>query len=96
MKPGEAQSVGEIIARILDNQDSRPEFDRQKACWLWGELLGPTVNRLTTRRYISGTQLHVYISSGAIKNELMYMLDPLVKRINETVGANIITKIILH
>ncbi len=96
MKKTEARRVGDIIAEIIDGGDSRPEFDRQKACWVWGELLGPSVVRVTARRFVLDDTLHVYITSPAIKNELMFMTDALVGRINSAVGAPVIKKIIIH
>lgn len=97
MKKTEARTVGEIIDEIInDGADHNPEYDRQKIAWLWGELLGPTVVRVTTRRYVEGDTLHVYISSAAIKSELTFMLDPLVKRLNDTVGRQVIKHIRLH
>lgn len=96
MKRIEPQTVGEIISRIMAGEDRGQCYDRQKIAWLWGEILGPTVNRVTMRRYVEGKTLHVYISSAAIKNELMYMSEPLVKRLNEAVGREVIDKICLH
>jgi len=97
MKRSEARSVGEIIGEIIDSgADTRPEYDRQQAIWLWSRLLGPTIASVTTRRYVEGDTLHVYISSAAVKSELTFMLDPLVKRINEAIGRTVIRKISLH
>lgn len=97
MKRTEARSVGEIIGEIIDSgPDARPEYDRQQASWLWSQLLGPSITRVTTRRYVEGDTLHVYISSAAVKSELAFMLDPLIKRINDTIGRPVIRKISLH
>lgn len=96
MKRTEARTVGDIIREIMDGADNKPDFDRQQACWLWGELLGPVVNRATVRRYVQDKTLHVYITSAALKNELMYMTDRLVERINDELGAPLINKITIH
>ena len=97
MKRTEARRAGEIIGEIIDSgEDTRPEYDRQQASWLWGQLLGPSIVRVTTRRYVDGDTLHVYISSAAVKSELTFMLDALAKRINDSIGRPVIRKIALH
>lgn len=96
MKKTEARRVGDIISDIIESGGSQPEFDRQKICYLWSELLGPAVTRATSRRYIEGDVLHVCMTSAALKNELSFMTDALVTRLNDAVGAPVIKKIVLH
>lgn len=96
MKKTEARRVGDIISDIIDDAGTRPEFDRQKVCYLWSDVLGPDITRATTRRYVEGDVLHVYMSSAALKNELSFMLDLLVERLNLAAGDSLIKKIILH
>lgn len=96
MKRTDAIAIGDLIARVMDDPDTRPTFDRQKASWAWGEVLGPSVVRVTSRRYVEGDVLHAYITSAAIKSELSFMLEPLVEKINQAVGTPVIKKIILH
>lgn len=96
MKRTDPIAIGELISRVMDDPDSRPNYDRQKASWAWGEILGPTVVKVTSRRYVEGDVLHAYITSSAVKSELTFMLEPLVEKINQAVGAPVIKKIILH
>ena len=68
----------------------------QKACFLWPEIVGPGVNRYTTRRYVERGVMHVYITSAVLKNELSYIRTRLVEQINRAVGSDVITSIIFH
>ena len=96
MKRKEAIPVGEIIRRAIEQTGKSDEFDRQQACFLWGEIVGPAINRQTTRRWIDRDTLHVTIASAALKNELLYLTPALVDRINSTVGRPVITRITIH
>ena len=58
--------------------------------------MGPAINRYTARRYIEGTTLHVFITSASLKNEISYLRPQLVSRLNEAVGKDIITDIMIH
>lgn len=88
--------MGDIIRDIIESGGSQPEFDRQKVCYLWSELLGPEINRATVRRYVDGDVMHVYMSSAPLKNELSFITDALVERLNSAVGSPVIKKIVLH
>lgn len=96
MKRTEALAVGDILKAMIESGGDSGEFDRQKAAFLWSEIAGPTINRVTTRRYVDGDTLHVYISSASIKNELAYMTNGLADKINESLGRRVIKKIALH
>lgn len=96
MKRSEPLAVGDILQAMIESDGDTAEFDRQKACFLWSEIAGPTINHATTRRYVDGDVLHVYISSGPLKSELAYMVPGFVEKINEALGRRIIKKIAVH
>lgn len=88
--------VGKIIEEAIRTSGREDDFRRQKACYVWADIMGPTINRLTTRRWIDRDQLHVVVVSGPLKTELSFMSDSIVRRINEAVGSDIITRLIIH
>lgn len=96
MRRTEAKSVTEIIAETFGQGDNSERFDLQRASLAWTEVMGPEVNRQTFRRYIEGSTLHVHIVSAALKNELIYQKDNIIRNINRTVGRDVLTDIIIH
>lgn len=40
--------------------------------------------------------MHVHIDSAALKNELSYLRDTLVRQLNEAAGKEVINAIIIH
>lgn len=96
MKRTEAESIGDILRGFLDTPDSRDQLNRQKVSYFWSRVVGPEVNRHTTRRYVEGNTLHVYIDSAAIKNEMAFAANSLIKILNNEVGVSVIDKIIFH
>ncbi len=97
MKRTDPRLFADIFAEGMQRAGLTDTYDLQRASYLWAEVVGPTVNRLTTRRYIddNGT-LHVYISSAPLKSELSFLTDTLIKRINNAVGKNVLKSIIIH
>ena len=96
MKRTEAESIGDILRGFLDTPDSRDQLNRQKVSYFWSRVVGPEVNRHTTRRYVEGNTLHVYIDSATIKNEMAFAANSLIKILNNEVGVSVIDKIIFH
>lgn len=96
MKRTEAESIGDILRGFLDTPDSREQLNRQKVSYFWSRVVGPEVNRHTTRRYVEDRVLHVYIDSAAIKSEMAFAANSLIKVLNNEVGASVIDKIIFH
>lgn len=96
MKKHYAMSVGEIIDSAIARTGNRDEYFRQQVCFMWQEVVGPTVNRYTMRRYIDGSTMHVYISSASLKNELRFRTAELVAALNRLVGKDIVENIMFH
>lgn len=96
MKVTNARVIGEIINDEINTLGLRDNFDAQKASYIWSEIVGAEINRLTFKRYVDNGKLHVYLSSAAVKQELAYRRDNLLKHINNAVGREIINDIIIH
>ena len=96
MKRTEAQSIKDIIDAVINESGMNNSFDEQKLCYLWPEVVGPGINRYTTRRYVENGVFHVYLSSASLKNELQFHRSRLIEELNKAAGRNVITNIILH
>lgn len=96
MKRSEAQSIKDIIDVALTQSGISSTIDEQKLCYLWPEIVGQSINRYTTRRYVENGILHVYISSAALKNELQFHRTRLMDELNRATGKNVITNIVIH
>lgn len=96
MKRSEAQSVRQIIDAVLRRDDIRGAALAHRAAWLWGEIVGPEVNRRTGRRYVAGGVLHVHIEGSALKQELSFMRQAIVAHINRALGEEVVSDIHIH
>ena len=96
MKRTEAQQVGDIINHFLKEEHLEGKFDEQRALTLWGEIVGPGINRYTVRRYVSGGVMHVTLSSAPLRNEMMLTQSSLIAKINKAIGRDVIQEIVFH
>lgn len=96
MKRHEPRLLVDIIKESLRGDGLELRFNEQRVIYLWPEIVGPGVNRYTTRRFIDRGVLHVYMSSASLKNELSFMRASLVEALNRAAGSDVITDIVFH
>jgi hypothetical protein len=96
MKSTDAKSIGEIMAEYLNPAKLDDSINARRLEALWPEVVGPYINRQTVRRFVSHRKLYVQITSAPLRNELMLNRSSLVRRLNETTGADVIDDIIFR
>ena len=98
MKKIEPQQIGEIINEAFRYAGQTENVERHRALINWVNVVGSGVNQLTTRRYVTDAGvMHVYITSAAVKNDLMFMRSQLLDALNSYAGSpDAITDIVIH
>lgn len=96
MKRHDPQSVGDIIRLAIEQAGDKDTFARRHASYLWPEAVGPAINRLTTRRWLEGDTLHVCIASAPLRNDLAFLTQTIINRINSLAGQKAISRIVIH
>ena len=96
MKRHYPEHVSDIIGKAIDSVGATDTFRRQNVCYLWSEIVGPTISHVTVRRWMERDELHVVIASGPIKQELSFMTSGIVEAINRAVGSQVVSRIVIH
>lgn len=96
MKRHEPMLVGDIIQSAMRRTGNEDTFERQRASALWPEVVGPSINRQTSRRWLNGSELHVAVTSAPLRNDLTFLSASILDKINSLAGRDIITKIVIH
>lgn len=96
MKRTDPLSLRQIIDRVMDTSARRDDILAMRAASLWADVVGPGVNRMTSRRYVSKGVLHVYLTSGPLKSDLSFRRAEIARAINDILGLEIVKEIRLH
>lgn len=96
MKRREALSVGQIIEQAIAHTGNRDVYLQQQACFIWPDVVGPAINRCTTRRWVDKDMLHVCLTSAALKSELTFLAPQVVDNINRILGQRVISRLVIH
>ena len=91
MRKQQAQSIGDVIAEYLRESGlEKPLLERQVVA-SWNDLMGDTVARLTRSVEIQNGVLRVRLSSAALKAQLFECRHELIKKMNDSVGCEVVT-----
>ncbi len=96
MKRTYPRHIAAIIDEAMERAGLTDSLNEQRASAAWVDIVGPGINRYTTRRYVDHGVLHVYLTSASLKNELSFSRAPLIEAINRQVGAPVVTEIVFH
>ena len=96
MKRTDPQSIRQIVDQVLDAQVGRTAILEHRASFLWPQIVGSGINSHTTRRYVAGGVLHVYIDSAPLKGELEFQKTRIVEAINEAIGSEVLKSLAIH
>ena len=96
MKRTYPRHIAAIIDEAMERAGLTDSLNEQRASAAWADVVGASINRYTTRRYVDHGVLHVYLTSASLKNELGFVRDRLMDAINRWVGADIVKEIVFH
>ena len=81
---------------MLDSYHLREKFNQAQVQGNWAKIMGNTIAKYTTDVYVKDKVLHLYISSAALKNELLIMKEKVIERVNEALEREVITDVIIR
>lgn len=84
------QSIGQAIMDFLkENQLEQPLLERQLVA-KWGEVMGTLVSEMTRSVEVKNGVLYVKVKSAALRQQLFECRFEVVKKMNDSIGAEVI------
>lgn len=96
MKRTYPRHIAAIIDEAMDRTGLTDSLNEQRAAAAWADVVGASINRYTSRRYVDHGVLHVYLTSAPLKNELGFVKSRLIETINRWVGVDVVKEIVFH
>lgn len=91
----EPKSIKTVLQDLVSQKQLKRGIETLRICNAWGEIMGKNITNYTDEVRFSNHTLYVHLRSAALKMELSYRLETLVKRINEHLGGIFVKKIVL-
>ena len=88
------QSLGDAIREFLHSFRLEDKLNETRLITSWEKIVGPLVAKHTQNLYIKNRILFARIDSCALRNELCYSKEKIIRDLNREVSADIIEDIV--
>ena len=89
-------SLGDALRKFLQQSQLKGSIQALQIEEVWEQIMGKTVARYTDKISIHGQTLHVHTTVAALRQELLYQKDTIVKRVNEALGEKVISEVVIR
>lgn len=96
MHSRDAESVGALVMRLLRNEGLETPLNERRLVNSWTQVLGPDIAAYTKNVYIRNQVLYVELASSVLRQELLSGKQRLIRCLNDSVGAQVITDIVMR
>ena len=92
----DVKPLGDLIKEFYEQHRGSDYMDEVKAINSWSKVVGQFIASHTIDLSIKNHVLFVRVDSDALRNELSYSKSLLLKNLNEIVGREVLSEIVLN
>ena len=90
------QPIQDILKEFVQANNLQNGLDKVDVKKAWTSLMGNGVNNYTTAIELKHETLYVQLSSSVLREELSYGNEKIIKMLNESIGKDVIKKLVLR
>jgi|UniRef100_UPI00404AED20 hypothetical protein len=88
--------ISTILQEFVEANHLQTGLDKVNVQDAWAQMMGNGVNNYTTSVQLENDTLFVQLSSSVLREELSYGKEKIIAMLNESIGKEIIKKLILR
>lgn len=88
--------VQDVFKMMIEEMGASEKFGEAKVINLIPELLGTAISNKIEERYIYDKKLYLRTYSAPLKQELLYIKDAILNKIQDQVGMDVITDVVVR
>ncbi len=89
-------SLGEALKEFISTNKLQKGIDKVLVKEAWASLMGNGVNNYTTAIDLRNSTLFISLSSSVLREELSHGKSKIIALLNEELGREVVTKIVLR
>ncbi len=89
------QTLGDALSEFTGKKKYKNPVNEIRIINFWKELMGDLVDRYTEKIYLNRQTLFIKVGPDALKNELLYSRDLIIKKINLNFKTELVKKIVI-
>lgn len=86
-------SLKDALLQMVEHYRLRSRLTQVRIHKCWATVMGPTIAQYTSEIKVRKSKLFVTITSAALKQELSYGKDKILRNLNDELGEDLITDI---
>ncbi|TXD85099.1 DUF721 domain-containing protein [Subsaximicrobium wynnwilliamsii] len=90
------QSISDILKEFVDSNRLQSGLNKVDVQDAWAKMMGNGVNNYTTAVQLDKDTLYVSLSSSVLREELSYGKQKIIDMLNESLGKEVISKLVLR
>ena len=87
--------LGDALKQFVQGSRLKNGIQSAQIEAVWLEIMGITIAKYTDKIYIFNQKLFIQTSVGPLKNELGFQKNQIIERVNEKMGENTVTEVII-
>jgi hypothetical protein len=92
----DANAVSDVLKAFITENNLQKGIDGINIREAWTTLMGNGVNTYTRNVVLKGTILYVELTSAVLREELSYGRHKIVKMLNDDLGREVVTEVVLR
>jgi predicted nucleic acid-binding Zn ribbon protein len=88
-------SMGDALKQFLKHSRLKGSMQALQIEDVWEKLMGKTIARYTEKIRIHGHTLYITTNVAPLKQELNFQKPKIIQRVNEALGENVISEVVL-
>lgn len=95
-RKNEEMQLGDLLKSFVDENKLDKGLNQIKIRDVWNSQMGPAIEKYTTAITLKKDILYVQLSSSVLREELSYGKEKIIKNLNEEMGKELISKLVLR
>ena len=95
-RDADPKSIKDVLGAFVETSKLQKGFDKVNVADAWRDVMGPAISKYTTQLKLDGDRLIVQLSSSVLREELSYGKEKIMRNLNEELGKEVITKVVLR
>jgi len=92
----EHSPISDLLKEFVDTNNLQQGLDKVNVRNAWENMMGNGVNNYTSNIVLKQDTLYVQLSSSVLREELSYGKEKIIAMLNESLGKDVIKKLVLR
>jgi hypothetical protein len=92
----EEQPLSELLGHFIKKSGLEKGLDEVAIRDAWTRVMGPAISKYTSKIQLKGDCLYIDLSSSVLREELGYGRSKIIDNLNEEIGKQLITRLVLR